>query len=54
MTQSTKILAKSINYGETTLLDHTIYVVQAIERFNLGFFSKQDVEIASSLSDFHN
>jgi len=54
MTESTKILAKSINYGETTLLDHTIQVVEAVERFSIGFFSKQDVDISRHGAILHD
>lgn len=54
MTTTTKILAKSVNYGETTLLNHTIHVVQAIEKFAIGFSSKYEVNLARKGAILHD
>lgn len=40
------ILAKSVNYGSVTLLDHTKQVVDAISLFAKSFYTKFDVESA--------
>ena len=54
MDRSKKILAKSKNYGETSLLDHTIHVVQAIEKFAIGFSSELEIELARKGAILHD
>lgn len=49
-----QILAKSINYGGTTLLDHTAHVVMAIERLARGFYSEFDIELAKKGAVLHD
>lgn len=54
MTISTKILAKSVDYGETSLLDHTIHVVQAIKKFAVGFSTEYSLELAKKGAILHD
>lgn len=54
MSNLDNILAKSINYGGTTLLDHTIHVAKAIECIANGFYSDFDIEMAKKGALLHD
>ncbi|NJO01689.1 MAG: HDIG domain-containing protein [Bacteroidia bacterium] len=49
-----EILAKSINYGSLTLLEHTQQVTQAVEVFAKRFAFDFDVEIARKGAIIHD
>lgn len=48
------ILAKSVNYGSVTLLDHTKQVVDAITLFAKCFYTKFDIELAVKGAVLHD
>ena len=54
MEDMNKILAKSINYGSVTLLEHTRHVVQAIEVFANSYNFDFDVELAKKGAILHD
>jgi uncharacterized domain HDIG len=54
MKELNAILAKSINYGGTTLFDHTTHVVMAIEHLARGFYSEFDIELAKKGAVLHD
>ncbi|MCG8699428.1 MAG: CRISPR-associated helicase Cas3' [Bacteroidales bacterium] len=54
MEQLQNILAKSINYGTVTLLEHTRQVVKAIRLFSLKFYSKFDSDLAQKGAIIHD
>ncbi len=54
MIELNKILAKSPNHGGTTLLDHTMYVIRAIEVFCNGFYADFDIELAKKGAAIHD
>ncbi len=49
-----QILAKSVNYGSISLLDHTQQVAQAIENFAIHFDFPFDVELARKGAALHD
>lgn len=49
-----QILAKSVNYGSVSLLDHTGYVTSAIEKFASHFEYDFDVELARKGAILHD
>src|SRR5690554_1832030 len=48
------ILAKSVNYGSVSLLDHTRHVVAAITLFAKSFYTKFDTELAVKGAVIHD
>lgn len=54
MEQLESILAKSVNYGSVSLLDHTRQVVEAISLFAKSFYTKFDSEIAVKGAVLHD
>jgi CRISPR-associated endonuclease/helicase Cas3 len=49
-----QILAKSVNYGGVSLLDHTGYVTSAIEKFACHFEYAFDTELARKGAILHD